>query len=264
MPDSQGLNRRRLEAALPRPVPDRSALRVRLVQIRRREEILVEERASFAARCGLHLDQMEPVNVLTEALSAEALLGGVDALMIGGAGAFSVVETFAWTDALVALCHAAADRGVPTFGACWGHQFLARAFGGTVVFDSERAEMGTHAVRLTDAGRADPLFAGAPERFDAQMGHHDRVSALPPGAVELACNDTAPNQAFRLAEAPVYGAQFHPELDVDAVHGRLVTYRAHYPEGGGDEAFQALLDRLRPTPHTDGLLRRFLDLYVGG
>ena len=40
------------------------------------------------------------------------------------------------------------------------------------------------------------------------MGHHDRVSVLPDGAVELARNDTAPYQAFRLDGLPIYGTQF--------------------------------------------------------
>jgi GMP synthase (glutamine-hydrolysing) len=236
-------------------------VRVRLVQIRDHAAILAEERASFAARCGLDVAEVETTNALHEPLTPGAL-DGADALFIGGAGAHSVTETYAWTESLVALCHVAADRGVPTFGACWGHQFLARAFGGTVVHDGTRAEMGTHAVELTAAGRADPLFEGVPDRFEAQMGHHDRVSVLPPGAVELARNGVAPYQAFRLAGAPVYGAQFHPELDAAAERGRLLAYRAHYPEGGDDTAFQALLDGLRPTPHADGLLRRFLALYA--
>jgi GMP synthase (glutamine-hydrolysing) len=240
---------------LPRP------LRVRLVQIRDHPAVLAEERASFAARCGLAVEQVLTMNALTEPVTAAAL-DGVDALFVGGAGAHSVVETYAWTESLVGLCRLAADRAVPTFGACWGHQFLARAFGGTVVYDPLRAEMGTHAVELTAAGRADALFDGVPDRFEAQMGHHDRVSALPPGAVELARNGVAPYQAFRLAAAPVYGAQFHPELDADAERGRLLAYRAHYPEGGDDTAFQALLDGLRPTPHADGLLRRFLEVYA--
>ena len=236
-------------------------LRVRLVQIRDHAAILAEERASFAARCGLDVAQVATTNALDEPITAAAL-DDADALMIGGAGAHSATETFAWTDALTTLVHEAARRGVPTFGACWGHQFLARAFGGTVVHDAARAEMGTHAVTLTAAGRADALFAGVPETFDAQMGHHDRVSALPPGAVELARNATAPFQVFRLGDAAVYGAQFHPELDADAERGRLVAYRANYPEGGDDAAFATLLDSLRPTPHADGLLRRFLSLYA--
>jgi len=237
------------------------SLAVRLVQIRDRPNILAEERASFAARCGLDVAQVRTTNVLAEPVTAEAL-DGVGALFIGGAGAHSVVETYAWTPSLVALCRLAASRGVPTFGACWGHQFLARAFGGTVVHDPERAEMGTLAVDLTDAGRADPLFEGVPDRFEAQMGHHDRVSVLPPGAVELAQNAVAPYQAFRMADAPVYGAQFHAELDASAQRGRLLAYRAHYPETGDDAAFQTLVDGLRETPHADGLLGRFLTLYA--
>lgn len=240
-------------------MPD--ALTIRLVQIRGRPDVLAEERQSFATRCGVAPEQILTTNALTEALDP-AILDGADAFFIGGAGAYSATETFAWTEALTGLCHAAADRGVPTFGACWGHQFLARAFGGTVVHDPGRAEMGTHGIDLTDAGRADALFAGVPDRFDSQMGHHDRVSVLPPGAVELACNDTAPNQAFRLGEAPIYGAQFHPELDEAAERSRLVAYRAHYPESGDDAEFQAMLASLRPTPHADGLLRRFLELYA--
>ena len=239
------------------PVP----ARVRLIQIRERADVLAEERVSFATRCGLAAEQIEPANALHEPLDASTL-DGMDALFIGGAGAYSVTRTYAWTEALVAVCHAAADRQVPTFGACWGHQFVARAFGGTVVHDASRAEMGTHTVVLTDAGRADALLAETPDAFDAQMGHHDRVSILPPGGVELARNPMAPNQAFRLGDAPIYGAQFHPELDVDASRARLVAYRDHYPESGDDAAFAAMLATLRPTPHADVLLRRFLDLYV--
>lgn len=238
-------------------------MRVRLVQIRSRADVLAEERASFATRCGLDVGQVETVNALSEPLASDAL-DGVDALFIGGAGAHSVTETFVWTDALVALCYESAGRGLPTFGTCWGHQFLARAFGGTVVHDAARAEMGVHPVSLTDAGRADALFGELPDRFETQMGHHDRVAVLPPGAVELACNETAPFQAFRMGDAPVYGAQFHPELDAAGAHARLVTYRAHYPEGGDDAAFETMLGALRPTPHTDGLLRRFLELFVEG
>ena len=237
-------------------------LRVRLVQIRDQADVLAEERASFAARCGLDVAQVSTTNALWEPLTSAAL-DGADALFVGGAGAYSATSTFVWTDALVTLLHEAARRGLPTFGACWGHQFLARAFGGTVVHDAHRAEMGTHPVSLTDAGRADALFAGVPDTFDAQMGHHDRVATLPPRAVELATNATAPFQAFRLGDAPVYGAQFHPELNVEAERSRLVAYRAHYPEGGDDAAFAAMLAALRPTPHADGLLRRFLDLYAG-
>lgn len=241
--------------------PDLARVRVRLVQIRDRPAVLAEERASFAARCGVAPDQIEAVNALTDPLHA-GLADGVDAVMIGGAGAYSVTETYGWTQSLADLCQACADGAVPLFGSCWGHQFVARAFGGAVVNDPARAEMGTHAVRLTAAGAADPLFGLLPQAFGTQMGHQDRVSALPPGAVELAENDRAPFQAFRLAGLPVYGTQFHSELDAATERARLIAYRGHYPAMAGDGTFQAVLDGVHDTPAADDLLRQFLLLYA--
>ena len=241
--------------------PSYDQLRVLLVQIRERPAVIAEEQASFRERCALRPDQLVAVNALSDPLSP-TLLDGVDAVMIGGAGAYSVTDTFAWTDSLIALCRACGDRAAPLFGSCWGHQFIARAFGGTVVHDSSRAEMGTHDIVLTAAGEADPLFGGFPRRFGAQMGHHDRVSVLPPGGVELARNDTAPYQAFRLAGLPIYGTQFHSELDEQAERDRLVTYRAYYPGNADDDAFEQLLAGLRPTPEVDGLLEAFLRRYA--
>ena len=241
--------------------PSLDRVSVRLLQIRDREAVLAEERDSFRARTGLAPDQLVATNVLRDELGAE-LLDGVDALMIGGAGAYSVTETFGWTQGLIDLCHAAADRELPLFGSCWGHQFVARAFGGTVINDSARSEMGTQTVRLTAAGHADPLFGTLPAEFGTQMGHHDRVAELPPGAVELADNDLNPFQAFRLRGAPIYGTQFHTELDMETERGRLVTYRPYYPEMADDAVFHATLDALRPTPDADDLLRRFLLLFA--
>jgi len=241
--------------------PDLSAVRVRLVQIRTNAAVLREEQESFRARCGLGPDAFLLTNALRDDLSP-ALLDGVDAVMIGGAGAYSVTMTYDWTPALIDLCHACADRGIPLFGSCWGHQFIARAFGGEVVHDPDRAEMGTHEVVLTDAGHADPLFGTLPNRFATQMGHQDRVARLPAGAVELATNDRAPHQAFRLGDAPIYGTQFHTELDEETERQRLLAYRDHYAEMADEAAFQSVLDTLRPSPEADDLLRRFLLLYT--
>lgn len=241
--------------------PDYDRVRVRLVQIRQRAAVIREEQESFRARTGLGPKAFAVTDALADALSP-ALLDGVDALMIGGAGAYSVVDTFAWTQGLIDLCHACADRRLPLFGSCWGHQFVARAFGGTVVNDPDRAEMGTHAVELTKAGTQDPLFSTLPRRFGTQMGHHDRVAVLPDGGVELATNDRAPFQAFRLEGLPIYGTQFHSELNVHTERSRLLEYRAHYPEMAVDEVFEATLSGLYDTPEADDLLRRFLLLYA--
>jgi len=233
-------------------------LRVRLIQVRERPAVIQEEQYTFLERCELRPDQLLITNALSEPLSEE-LLDDVDAVMIGGAGAYSVTNTYDWTQSLVDLVQACYDRHTPLFGSCWGHQFIARAFGGTVVQDLTRAEMGTHSVELTDAGHTDPLFCDFPSRFPAQMGHQDRVSVLPPNGVELARNDTAPHQAFRIDHRPIYGTQFHSELDAECERQRIVTYREFYTEVlESDEAFEATLASLRDTPEVDSLLSTFL------
>lgn len=238
-------------------VPSYDQLRVRLIQVRERPAVVREEQETFLERCALRPDQLAVTNALTDPLDGN-LLDGVDAVMIGGAGAYSVTHTYPWTAPLVRLVRGCYDRRLPLFGSCWGHQFIARALGGTVIEDRARAEMGTHAVDLTEDGRADSLFRGFPPRFPAQMGHQDRVSVLPPEAVELARNATAPFQAFRIAGRPIYGTQFHSELSVERVRQRLVAYRAYYTEAQDDPSFEATLAALRDTPEVDGLLAAFL------
>lgn len=233
-------------------------LRIRLIQVRERPAVISEEQYTFLERCAIRPDQLVVTNALADPLT-EDVLDGVDAVMIGGAGAYSVTNTYPWTAALIALVRACYDRRLPLFGSCWGHQFIARAFGGTVIKDLDRAEMGTHSVELTEAGRTDPLFCDFPPRFPAQMGHQDRVSVLPPEGVELARNATAPFQAFRIGDRPIYGTQFHSELDAERERQRIVTYRSFYTEVlESEEAFEATLASLRDTPEVDALLASFL------
>ena len=232
-------------------------LRVRLIQVRERPAVIEEEYRTFLERCRLRPDQLVTTNALSDPLSPD-LLRDVDAVMIGGAGAYSVTQTYPWTAPMIGLVKECYERSVPLFGSCWGHQFIARTFGGTVVHDPARSEMGTHEVTLTEAGLTDPLFGHFPPRFKAQMGHQDRVSVLPPEAVELATNGTAPHQAFRLADRPIYGTQFHSELDAARERERLLTYRSYYPELLADTAFSQTLDSVRETPEVDTLLYTFL------
>ena len=223
-----------------------------------------QEQACFLERCGLPADEMICRNVIRDPLPV-SLLQAADALMIGGAGAFSATQRYPWTQGVLDLVRAAADGGTPMFGSCWGHQIIAVALGGRVEHDGERAEMGCAEVRLTDAGRQDPLFDGFPDRFLTNMGHHDRVTRLPPGAVELAENDSQPNQAFRLAGLPIYGTQFHSELDAARERERLIAYREYYRnELPSEERFQVVIDSLRETTEVDGLLAAFLDRYAPG
>lgn len=237
-------------------------IRVLLVQAREAPDMERQEQQCFIERCNIDPSQILPLNVLREPIDVSRL-EDVDVMMIGGAGAFSATEDYHWMPTLLAFVREAIDRSLPTFGSCWGHQIIARALGGEVVRDVARAELGCHEVVLTPQGREDLLFRDFPARFVANMGHHDRVTRLPVDAIELAYSNTQPHQAFRIRNKPVYGTQFHSELDAQREHERLLKYWDHYREEIPDEAaLQAILDNLLETTEVDHLLMEFLLKFV--
>lgn len=242
------------------PLTSRS-IRVLLVQARSTPNMERQEQQCFLERCRIRREQLLTLNCPYDVLSA-APLSEVHALMIGGAGEYSAGEDYPWMDDLLDLVREAVQRTLPTFGSCWGHQIIARALGGEVIHDSARAELGCLEVELTEAGATDDLFQRFPLRFKANMGHHDRVAALPPGAIELARNEQ-PNQAFRLPDAPVYGTQFHSELDATREKERLVEYRDYYRQDLPTEKdFTDVIANLSDTTEVDHLLYDFLTTFA--
>lgn len=221
-----------------------------------------QEQQCFVERCRVPREQFRILNVGRGDVPDPSALDGIDAVLIGGAGQFSATEDYDWMPPLLDLVRRVVDEGRPLFGSCWGHQIIARALGGRVVYDPDRSELGCDWVQLTDAGEADPLFHRFPSRFRANMGHHDRVAELPPGAVELAHNDQR-NQAFRLRDVPVYGTQFHSELDAERERERILVYLEHYRDALPDEeTVEQVLQSLADTTEVDHLLYDFLTTYV--
>ena len=151
-------------------------------------------------------------------------------------------------------------RRTPLFGSCWGHQFIARTLGGEVISDREREEVGSFEVQLSPAGAIDPVLIGFPSAFMAHMGHHDRVSILPPGGLELAYSQRCPMQIYRLKDKPIYGTQFHAEMSAEHLIERLSYYRDSYLPS--DEEFDTLRSNPLPTPESDSILHRFMDAYL--
>lgn len=239
------------------PAEDSPArLRILLLQIRDEAEVERQEQECFIHFSGLAPEQFTFSNLVDRPDVTADDVRGFDAVVIGGAGAHSVTEEYPFTAPLAAVVEAMVAARQPLFGSCWGHQFIAKALGGKVITDLEHKELGTYDIELTAAGAGDPWLSGLPRRFGVQLGHHDRVVELPPGGVELAASALCPNQAFRLAGAPVYGAQFHVELDRERMLARAGVYREEYLADHG--AMESLERALRPSPESATLLRRFL------
>lgn len=238
----------------------RTRLRLVLLQVRNELVSLKQEQSCFIERCRVARRQFEFINLVDNPDIRWRDVEHAHAVMIGGAGAFSVTREHPFTQPLKEVVQQLIDNDRPVFGACWGHQFLADLGGGTVIEDKERSEVGTFPIRLTGAGAADPLFADFPEIFYVQLGHNDRVSKLGPGWIELAASEICPNQVIRLQGKPVYGTQFHSEMDEERLRERIVIFLNDYV--ADEEEHRKILWSLRPSLEADRMLQLFLELYA--
>jgi len=133
---------------------------------------------------------------------------GYDGIMISGSVA-SVNDPAPWVAQLMDAIRAAVEAGVPVFGACFGHQAIAKALGGAVTKNPQGWVLGrfeTH--NHTPA----PWMNTAPGPMALHAAHKEQVSAPPPGAQILAGTDTVPNGHMALGRK-VFSTQYHPELD---------------------------------------------------
>lgn len=161
---------------------------------------------------------------------------------------------------LAGLVEQVLARDLPFLGLCYGIGVLGRHLGGVV--DRTYGEpVGRIDVVVADAGRADPLFAGLPERFEAFGGHKEALTVVPAGVTVLATSPACPVQAFRVGRN-VYATQFHPELDSPGLCTRIDAYRdfGYFPPQDA-EALKAQA-RAREVPHAGHVLRRFVRRYT--
>ena len=134
----------------------------------------------------------------------------------------------------------------PYFGICLGHQLLAVSLGGEAARMAS-PEVGLTEVTLTEAGRADALFAGFPERVETFQWHGVEVTRLPENGVALASNGAASVQAMRVG-TNAYGVQFHPEIVAETVADwrRIPEYWASLQKALGPEGAEALAGEVTP------------------
>lgn len=97
----------------------------------------------------------------------------------------------------------------PILGICAGHQFMAAHFGGK----ASRAavpEFGKTQLRISNQ---DEIFKGLPSTFEVWESHNDEVAQVPSGFEILASSENCAVQAMRSLSRPLFGVQFHPEVE---------------------------------------------------
>jgi GMP synthase (glutamine-hydrolysing) len=160
------------------------------------------------------------------------------------------------------LVKAVFAAGVPFFGSCWGLQVAVTAAGGEVRANPRGREFGfARRVRLSDAGREHPLFAGKPIVFEAPTVHRDEIASLPAGAATLAVNDFGVQAAsFNVGRGTFWGVQYHPEYDyVDIAaaaerYGETLVKEGMFRDAPALSAFAADLRALQAAPADTTLL----------
>lgn len=101
------------------------------------------------------------------------------------------------------------ELGIPVLGICYGMQYIAHFFGGSVV-RAEAQEFGKAVLEISDLHT--PLFENIKQDSIVWMSHADKVESVPSGFVELAKSGNTQNCAIADFKRQIYALQFHPEV----------------------------------------------------
>lgn len=105
----------------------------------------------------------------------------------------------------------------PILGICAGHQFMAKHFGGAAA-PGKTPEFGL-AELVVD--KAEGILAGLPQRSKVWESHNDEVTVVPQGFTVLAHSEACAVQAMMHDRRPLFGLQFHPEVE-HTEHGKRI------------------------------------------
>ncbi|KAK9414100.1 putative Glutamine amidotransferase domain-containing protein [Seiridium unicorne] len=122
-------------------------------------------------------------------------------------------------------------------GICWGHQTIARVFGGKIA-DMDVPEMGVTPINLTDAGM--DFFPHAPTTGSLLIQQHHRREVAEPGQgfFQLARE----NQVLMNERGTILTFQGHPEKDAETARLRMHDSTRWFGFSDMDEKHWAQLD----------------------
>jgi len=177
-----------------------------------------------------------------------------DAWLVTGSAA-GVYEPEPWIAETEGFLRAARGRAA-LVGICFGHQLMARAFGGKVIKSPKGWGIGLHhyAVRERRPWMDEALAFAAP------ASHQDQVVEPPPNTRVVAGSDFTPFGMLAWDDQPAISLQLHPEFEPAYARALIEARRADRYEPGQAEAALASLagpdDRARIGRWIAGFLAR--------
>ena len=205
--------------------------------------------------CRLSYTRVYQGDPLPEDLQSTDLL----IIMGGPQSPATTLEECPWFDAQaeMRLIGRAIEAGKMVIGVCLGSQLIGEALGAAFCHSPEK-EIGKFPVRLTEAGKANPLF----EDFghELNVGHwHNDMPGLTPQAKVLAYSEGCPRQIVQYGER-VYGFQCHMELTPEVVE-LLIEHSQNDLSRAAEFRFVETAEKLRSHDYREmnQMLFSFLD-----
>lgn len=160
---------------------------------------------------------------------------GINGILITGSVA-SVNDPDPWVESLMDLIRAAHTGKVPVFGACFGHQAVAKALGGKVGYNPQGWVLGRYETLNHSPA---PWMTDAPPVMALHAAHKEQVQVPPPGAKIHAGTEDVPHGHMSVGPR-VFSTQYHPELSHDFMHGLLDVMADDLPPDVHDRSRSSL------------------------
>ena len=130
---------------------------------------------------------------------------------ISSGSAVSVLDDEAWIHRFEDLVRLMYARHKKFVGICFGHQMIAKAFGGEVVVSRKGWSVGA---RKTQVIHEKPWMKPPVSEYTLLQSHAEQVLEIPTGAQLIASNDFCPNAMFQMGDS-LLAIQSHPEYCPD-------------------------------------------------
>lgn len=138
-------------------------------------------------------------------------LTNYDGVIVTGSPA-SVNDDAPWVGKMLELVRVIETQKIPMFGACFGHQAIAKALGGTVGYNPDGWQLGSTSTRFS----GDRSWLNGAGDIVLYAAHKEQVTGLPAKADILSSSPQCPIGAFAVGDH-VFTTQYHPEMTSEFV-----------------------------------------------
>lgn len=171
-----------------------------------------------------------------------------DGYIVSGSPA-GVYDPLPWMEPLFGFLREARGKA-KLVGICFGHQAMAKAFGGSVTKSDKGWGVGLHDYTVVDR---QPWMDGE-SAVAIPASHQDQVITAPPGTVITMASPFTPYAGLAWGDETI-SFQFHPEFEPDYAKALIEVRRDRLPDA---DAALASLDRPNDNARVAGWIERFL------